>query len=301
MNPSPSETELERRRLRPWHSEADAPGQAPFRGEIELVVTDVDGTLLDSGNRLGSAVARALGRARQAGLTVCLASGRSRLLLEPILQGLGLSTPFIASGGGYVADPTRGLVISDSPIPDKAARRVVAIARAHRLGLLFEEPQAVRLEADADTTRRILALSGGLMTPTADVLGSPGARPRKITLLGERETLQRARQDMDEQHLPLHVVFSTAAYLDITVAGCNKGTALLLLTRYLGVPLERTAVIGDGSNDLEMFGLAGLSVAMANAPSAVRSAADWVVPTNDESGVGWALHAILGDSAEGWE
>ena len=265
------------------------------------MVSDIDGTLLDSGNRLTPAVVRAIERVRQAGLRVCLASGRSGVLLEPIRRNLGLTTPFIACGGAYAADPERGAVILDAPIPQESARRAVTVARAHGLGVLFEEPHAAWIEADADTTRRVLELTGGRVTPTADLLSQPGALPRKITLMGGFEALQRTRRALDGRDPALHVVFSTAVYLDITLPGVNKGTALERLTRYLGVPLERTVAIGDGPNDLEMFERAGLSVAMANAPPHVRAAAQWVAPAHDEDGVAWAMHALLGDSAEAWE
>ena len=96
---------------------------APPRGAFDLVVSDIDGTLLDSGNRLTPAVVRAIERVCQAGLRVCLASGRSGILLEPIRRNLGLTTPFIACGGAYAADPERGAVILDAPIPQESARR----------------------------------------------------------------------------------------------------------------------------------------------------------------------------------
>ena len=57
---------------------------------------------------------------------------------------------------------------------------------------------------------------------------------------------------------------------------------------------ERIAVIGDYMNDLEMFKVAGTSVAMGNAPQEVKQAADMIAPSNDKSGVAWALNQLLG-------
>jgi len=51
--------------------------------------------------------------------------------------------------------------------------------------------------------------------------------------------------------------------------------------------------IGDQDNDLTMFEVAGLAVAMANAPPAVRAAADVIAPSNDEGGVAWALRELV--------
>lgn len=273
------------------------PGPGPF----ELIVSDVDGTLLDSANRLSPFVERALARARRAGLRLCLASGRSGLLLEPLLEQLELRTPFVACGGAYAADPQTGTVLLDAPIPLESAAQVVHAARAHGVGLLFEQPREVWIEADAATTQRVLTISGGRARPTPDLLSAPRVSPRKITLVGSVEALRRTRHALDGRDPGLHIVGSTAAYLDVTRAGVTKGAAVAILARHLGVPLERTVAFGDGPNDLEMLAQAGLGVAMANAPEHVRQAAHWVAPSNDEAGLAWALHALLGDTAEAWQ
>ncbi len=53
--------------------------------------------------------------------------------------------------------------------------------------------------------------------------------------------------------------------------------------------MKRVMVIGDSDNDVSMFRVAGLAVAMGNAPVQVKAEASIVVPTNDEDGVAWAL------------
>ncbi|HJW83423.1 MAG TPA: HAD-IIB family hydrolase, partial [Anaerolineae bacterium] len=78
-----------------------------------------------------------------------------------------------------------------------------------------------------------------------------------------------------------------------TRSGVNKGTALKRLAEHLGIPLKRIAVIGDGGNDVSMFEVAGLAVAMGNAAPEVQAAADVVAPTNDAGGVAWALRELI--------
>ena len=61
----------------------------------------------------------------------------------------------------------------------------------------------------------------------------------------------------------------------------------------IGVSLGQTATIGDSENDLTNFTVSGLSIAMENAPEKIRSAANWVAPSNDYEGVVWAVSQIL--------
>jgi phosphoserine phosphatase len=56
----------------------------------------------------------------------------------------------------------------------------------------------------------------------------------------------------------------------------GKASALRRFAASAGVPLNQTIAIGDGANDLDMLGLAGLGVAF-NAKPLVREAADTAV------------------------
>lgn len=74
------------------------------------------------------------------------------------------------------------------------------------------------------------------------------------------------------------VEITTSGYaLHIMPKGVNKGTGLLSLCEELGVDLGRVAAIGDSHNDLEMFSIVGLSIALPNAPREVKERADIVV------------------------
>ncbi len=72
----------------------------------------------------------------------------------------------------------------------------------------------------------------------------------------------------------------------------DKGQALVTLAEYLGVPLERTAALGDGGNDPAMFQRAGLSIAMGQAEEQVKRQADVITGSNLEDGAAEASSAI---------
>jgi HAD superfamily hydrolase (TIGR01484 family) len=82
-------------------------------------------------------------------------------------------------------------------------------------------------------------------------------------------------------------------YIDITHPQANKGRAALAIGRLLGIPPEAMACIGDMPNDLPMLGVAGLAIAMGNAPQSVKDAAAVVVADNDTDGWAEAVAHIL--------
>jgi len=89
------------------------------------------------------------------------------------------------------------------------------------------------------------------------------------------------------------VARSQSYYLDITHPLANKGVALSEIAKLLAVPLAEIAVIGDGGNDVAMFERSGLSIAMGNASSEVRQAADFVTDSNRDDGFANAVERFI--------
>ncbi len=79
--------------------------------------------------------------------------------------------------------------------------------------------------------------------------------------------------------------------------GANKGAALAVVLERLGIDCGGVMAIGDNLNDVSMFALARVSVAMGNAPRQVKEAALAVAPSNDEEGVAWALKRFVPETA----
>ena len=79
----------------------------------------------------------------------------------------------------------------------------------------------------------------------------------------------------------------------MTAPDANKGHGVTELARALGVPLEQVAVVGDGQNDVYMFKVAGLSIAVGNASDEVKQAADHVTDSNEDDGVAKAIDRFI--------
>src|SRR6266567_8030493 len=80
-------------------------------GAFKLVAIDIDGTLVDSQNRLPAGIAPLIREVRAKGIEVTLVSGRAKLKMMPLMKELGLTLPYISSGGAYIADPADHTVI----------------------------------------------------------------------------------------------------------------------------------------------------------------------------------------------
>lgn len=261
----------------------------------QLIAADLDGTLLDSRGHVTPAVSAAIRQATKAGIEFIIASGRNRPAVEPVLQELGLRTAHIGTGGAYLALPD-GEVLFHQPVPAVCIPEIVRLVREHGLGMGFFEIDATYLEGPpgwVDWMLEHYSSPGTLVVQ--DMLSAGGGLPGKIFLWGDIPPLLEAVQALESCGLPLTLAKSLENGYEINAAGVTKGQALQAYAKMTGIPLDKIIAFGDQHNDLSMFSIAGLSVAMGNAPAAVQARAQHVAPTNDQSGLAWGIQNLVMD------
>ena len=167
------------------------------------------------------------------------------------------------------------------------ADEVAAITGAAMRGELdFEESLRARVALLAGLPETALA------TVRAQVRLAPGARTlvRILKRLGYRVAIVSGgfTQITDQLVADLGLDYALANTLEVVdgrltgglvgtvVDRAAKAAALERFARDSGVPVSQTVAIGDGANDLDMLGRAGLGIAF-NAKEVVREAADAAV------------------------
>ncbi|MDO3413264.1 HAD-IIB family hydrolase [Saccharibacillus sp. CPCC 101409] len=94
-------------------------------------------------------------------------------------------------------------------------------------------------------------------------------------------------------HGQIYIVDSEADWLDITASGTHKGETVMKLQEMLGVAKEETLSFGDGENDVELMDIAEFSFAVRNACENTKAAAAFVTRSNDENGVLLTVRKML--------
>jgi len=259
----------------------------------DLVATDVDGTLLDSREELLPQVEEAVREARRRGVRVSLVSGRAKPALRGVLRALDMDQPFIASGGAYIEDPVSGDVIQRESVPWMDAEAMVHMARAADASVFFEYPEWAHAELKSRHSGLLYGVELSALRAVDDVLRDNAGAPMKVSLIGEAELMTEMAEQVRQYNPSLHVVFAFPTCVNISRAGVNKGTAVARLASHFQIPLARVVTIGNQDNDVCMFEVAGLSVAVGNAAPEVQAAAHVVAPSNDEAGVAWVLRELV--------
>jgi len=82
-------------------------------------------------------------------------------------------------------------------------------------------------------------------------------------------------------------------FINVVAPGVSKGKALEALVSHVGIPLTKVIAIGDGTNDIPLLALAGIGIAMGNAPAEVKAAADYITLDVDRGGIAEAIQKFL--------
>tara|TARA_B100000287_G_scaffold77267_1_gene69365 strand:+ start:4406 stop:5170 length:765 start_codon:yes stop_codon:yes gene_type:complete len=235
--------------------------EIPDPGDWDMVVFDVDGTLLDREGFHDDLVNLAR-RVDKEVMTVSLASGRTLPNVTPIGQSIGASGFIIAENGGMVWDSAEG-------------HEIVALSDGSRA-----KEAAEWLATKID----------GL-----DPRGIESNRWRETEwCLKETDSYQEMKTLIaDSQWSDLEVV-PTGFAVHIAKPGLNKAKGLSLALERRGVDPSRVIACGDAPNDIPMFDLVGFSVAVNDEFPGVVSAADCITDNRGKEGSVELLRALLG-------
>ena len=261
---------------------------------LRLLVSDVDGTLVDKQKRLTPGTIDAVGRLEAAEVAFTIISARPRSGMMPIADALAIDAPMAAFNGGILFHRD-GRVDAHHVIDPTVARSVFDLIEDTEVDIwVFADDRWY-----ASTDRGEHVEHERIASNQAPIVGDDFAalldRADKITFVSDvPETLQALHARIDARFAGRATVAqSQAYYLDITALPANKGAGIEALAAAMDVPLAEVAAIGDQANDLPMLTRAGLSIAMGNAPRNVQDAAMHVTAGNDADGVAHAIDTLI--------
>lgn len=262
---------------------------------IRLVVCDMDRTILHTDKRISQRTVRAIQAARECGVEVTLCSARTFSMMEYYTYALGIRVPAISCNGAAIVEPDTRHVLYKNAVPETIAVKILRFCRENgidygALGLNHWWFCENSVRAEGFTLYNEVAAENRYPPMPLEPFDPEfrcihGESIHKIPIC-ERTPGDCARVAELVAACPELASFAPEpGYLDVVTEGNDKGVGVIRLARLLGVSLDRVCVMGDFDNDLSMFAVAGLSVAMENGTQRVKAAADLCTGTNDGDGV----------------
>lgn len=280
--------------------------------EYDLVAVDIDGTLMDSADRLRPAVKEALLRVHEAGVPVVLCTGRRFRTTLAARTELGAAADVVVcSGGAAVKDVRTGRSLVCWPLEAALAGEVAGwMRRAGALPIVLPDEAADGRELLLSELDRARFEEGGrpyLEWHSDHVAFRPDALPEAGVPILEVYTVDREdRVEAADGMLPAALREQASVLkmrqglygrdqlaLEFLARGVSKARALAWLLDAWGIDPRRVIAFGDDVNDIEMIRYAGAGVAMGNAVESVRRAAAFQTLDCDHDGVAVALRRLM--------
>ncbi len=229
-----------------------------------LIVSDLDGTLLDANHDLDPDTIGTLRELALRGHHLAFASGRHFRDMLNFRERLGVPVHIISTNGAYLHGPEDDL-LAVFHLEAEMARALIALPRHPEVRLNLYRDDDWLIDAPEP---RLLALHAhtGFGYRVAGPGDLDGEGVGKVLYIGDAAELVTLEAQVRERHGDrLHVTYSTANALEIMAGGVNKGAALTSLLSRLSLGTEDCLAFGDNLNDSEMLALAGEAHIMANA------------------------------------
>ncbi|MDD4843352.1 MAG: HAD family hydrolase [Anaerotignum sp.] len=261
---------------------------------IKLIVSDMDGTLLDDKKNIDTDIYKLLPKLRDEGIRFVVASGRQYPSLKKHFDQHIKDVVVIAENGAFVVDNGKELLVE--PMAEKKVN--------HCLDTIFtlkgvEPLLCAKYCSYTRSTALLELLSSPLfqyeMRLIEDLYHVEDDIIKVSMISHEGETAEacykKLRPQLDEG---LNLVISGDTCLDTGLNGVTKGTAVGALQKMWGVTPEETIVFGDQYNDVEMFKQAYFSYAMEGATEGVKKFARFQAGSNNKGGVVKAIRELTG-------
>lgn len=290
---------------------------------ISCVFTDVDGTLANSENQLSLVNAKTIAALMDSHILLVPATGRSkvgflRMFTEDIMDvAKHHGFPGIFFNGAVLIGP-KGIddVMKTWTIPDECMIELCNLLDSIRVEWQPEDEGYNEAQLRGETHRGVAysvyllndfvhkvrgshlryveSLSREFSVKVESVVNVIKKNPNQSLkfIIGEsRERLEEIKDKVHAflEHKPARVLFSHPLILEILHIDCSKGRAAEYLLKTLNIDPKNCLAIGDAENDVELLGLSGVSVAVANACNMAKGAAMHTVSSNDDDGFSEAI------------
>ncbi len=268
----------------------------------KLLAVDIDGTLCVPGQEIPLQVIQSLRKCAESGMLIVLSTGKQFKNIQHLCHSIGIDGPVVTCNGAITVRASTQESLCSHFMPRTLYKTIVsAIEKDDRANI------AVFTDNDIVCTRMNLAseVLNSIGEPTTRLVDSllvlSAENVAKVLVAVEDPKTLRCLYDLYSRQYArdCSVTITSDKFVEFMSPDASKGKAVLKVAQSNGIIKEHIACIGDSDNDLSMFEIAGLSIAVGNATSSVLRAADVVVPPASEYGVVEAVDNVIWGKTNG--
>jgi hypothetical protein len=268
---------------------------------IKLILTDIDGTLVDDNGNLGSDSKKLLSELMKYDVSISLATGRLHSATTELSKELSLNGYIISLDGAVIKEYKNDETIFESFLKIRHVKKAISISNDLLVNIVLCHASSIYYTEYNSIIPSLLSKYGALYKQVNSYEDYLSGTLEIVCASDVKNSIKKMEESFN---FPYSVGCSTSYfrskknenifYLEIRKAGCSKGKALERLLRHISIKPEQMAVIGDWYNDITMFQKKVLKVAVANAIPELLNEADVVTEkSNNEDGVAEFFEMVL--------
>lgn len=270
--------------------------------KIELVALDLDGTLLNNAHEITQETIDIIEALKEKNIKVVIATGRTFTAAKRYHNLLKLNTPLISCNGGFIYKPDTDEIIDEHPIEKTTLEETFDILENEEIFYQFYTRKTIyskeikyllenwihqnkQLDSEDRINIELVAHPSEVLSKKKEIF--------KLLIIEENKDIWNKIYQQMKKFDDLELVSSFEGALDIMVKNVTKAQGLQKVCDYYNIPIENTLAIGDNNNDAEMLKTAKIGIAVENATTIAKNAADYITASNEENGVLKALKRYL--------
>lgn len=269
---------------------------------IKLIMTDLDGTLFKNDHEsISERNIRALRRAKENGIKICIATGRTKSLIFDAEKSVPFADFIVTSNGAVTYDAQTGKVVASELLDAEISKQIFKIIGSHNLTHeIYFEGECFLDGSSAENYNygnisahylKVLKDKAIIVPDLSEHIGNRGVE--KINIMHIEGEMLSVVQHEFRQTGDIYITSSIPENLEINNSRSNKGDALKALCNILKISENEVMAFGDSGNDCEMLRAAGLSFATANAWEEAKAAAKGITLSNEDDGVAVEIEKYL--------
>lgn len=264
-----------------------------------LYVTDLDGTLLNTKDRINPKSLQIINGLVEQGLLFTYATARSLSSALVVAEGLSTKNPVITYNGAFIVQPQTGEILSSLFFTGEEADFIKKTLKKHGISPLVygyvagRERVSWNTARENDGIRRYISnrKRDGRMRPLKDGGELYDGEVFYYTCIGEKEELEPLYNVMEKDGrfrcTLQQELYREEYWCEIMPKKATKAEAAKKLKELMGC--ERIVSFGDAINDIPMFEISDACYAVDNAVPELKKLATGIVDSNDNDGVAKCL------------
>lgn len=278
--------------------------------KLDIIVLDIDGTLLSDKKTITTETKEALIKAQQNGMKLVLASGRPTPAMLKLADDLemdkynGIVVSF--NGASAMNYTTKEALLDDQLDPQVAKDLFTHLEKFDTIPMIANDKymyvndvynNMINIHSHKENDGSLFNIveyesraGNYLLREMENFAEEVDFKLHKVLIAADPVYLQKHHQAMMAPFDGiLTCVFSAPFFFEFTNVGVDKGATLNKILE----SAETVIAFGDGHNDKTLLEYAKVGVAMGNAVDAVKDIADHITESNNNDGIAKALYHFL--------